>query len=97
MTYWGSINKYALFEDFRKDAIDLIPLLGDKNIKKAHSIKTDTISSFNYAIVTDSKGTFSNDIEDIFTKVIALPFGSAAYTYIKKYYPKTVIIETENY
>jgi len=90
-----SENQYALFEYFREEAIDLIPLLGDKNIKKPYSIKTDTITSFNYAIVTDSRGTFSNDIEDILPKVIALPIGSAAYTYIKKYYPNTVIIETE--
>ena len=89
-------NNKELSQNFNTQKIDLIPKLGNVESINISALKSEDLTHFNFAIVSNKNAPFSKDIEDISAKTLALPLNSPAYYYIKKHYPNTIIIETKS-
>ena len=83
-------------DKFNKKEIDILPSMNKYEKDSKNGLLSKSYASFNFAIVTNEKGSFTDGLAALKGKKLALPVGFAAYNYIKRNYSDMEIIETQD-
>ncbi len=79
----------------KNNEIDLIPGIDDNNEYKKIGLVSSQYTTFSFAIVRNSKGSFISDLSELENKTVAIPKFYTSYNLIKNKYPKIKIIPTK--
>ncbi len=85
-----------VLDKFEKEKIDLIPAVTSNKGKDSLGLVSKMYSKFPMVIITGSKYSYVNNLNDLKNKVIAVPKYYTSYNFIKKNYPNIKILETSN-
>ena len=83
-------------DKFNEGEIDLIPSVTSSSEKESLGLVSKMYSKFPMVIITGSKYSYVNSLNDLKNKVIAVPKHYTSYNFIKKNYPAIQILETSN-
>ncbi|RXJ81597.1 transporter substrate-binding domain-containing protein [Arcobacter sp. F2176] len=85
-----------VLDKFNEGEIDLIPSVTSSSEKESLGLVSKMYSKFPMVIITGSKYSYVNSLNDLKNKVIAVPKHYTSYNFIKKNYPAIQILETSN-
>ncbi|ADG91695.1 multi-sensor signal transduction histidine kinase [Arcobacter nitrofigilis DSM 7299] len=85
-----------VLDKFKEGKIDLIPAVTSYKDKNVKGLLSKMYSKFPMVIITGSKYSYVNNLNDLKNKVIAVPKYYTSYNFIKKNYPNIKILETSN-
>jgi len=81
-------------KSFEKKELDILPSYSSLALELKDSVLSNSYEGFNYILITKDDESFTNDINDLKNRTLALPKNLPVYNYIKKNYPFIKIIET---
>lgn len=85
-----------VISDFKAEKLPFTPIIGGYEIRREFGVLSDSYMTFSYAVVSNKKATFINDLNALNFKKIALPKFHTSNLYIKKNYPNIEIVETNS-
>tara|TARA_R110002033_G_scaffold109635_1_gene155650 strand:+ start:35256 stop:37952 length:2697 start_codon:yes stop_codon:yes gene_type:complete len=85
-----------VLDKFSEGKIDLIPAVTSNSEKESLGLVSKMYSKFPMVIITGSKYSYVNSLNDLKNKVIAVPKYYTSYNFIKRNYPNIKILETSN-
>lgn len=81
---------------FNDGKIDLIPAVTSSLEKESLGLISKMYSKFPMVIITGSKYSYVNNLNDLKNNVIAVPKFYTSYNFIKRNYPNIKVLETSN-